>query len=230
MRHRRVLVGAGLTGLVTLFVLLTVAAAGIAGNSAAEQSIKPPKVAEREGDQGEVRRDVDHVPRRRARRQVSHTRDVKLVAQVLQGHGHQGQARAAPRRLRVPSYSQLARTFSAKSSAFDVVMLDVVWPARSRRTSYNLKPVLAKEAKQHSRGSSRTTRSTASSSRCRGSATSGSSTTAPTCSRKYGYSTPPKTWAQLGAMAQEDPGRRAGVEPELLRVRLPGERLRGPDL
>ena len=51
------------------------------------------------------------------------------------------------------AYSQLARTFSANSSAFDVVMMDAIWPGAFAPYLYNLSTVLEKEAKQQSAGS-----------------------------------------------------------------------------
>ena len=101
------------------------------------------------------------------------------------------------------SYSQLARTFSAKSSAFDVVMLDVVWPGAFAQYLVDLKPALAREARAHSAGI------------IRNNTINGKLVAMPWFGdfgilyyrtdllRKYGYSKPPTTWAQLGAMAQK---------------------------
>ena len=79
------------------------------------------------------------------------------------------------------SYSQLARVFSSKSSSFDVAMLDVLWPGAFAPFLVDLKPKLGKEAKQHTPGLITNDTVKGSSSRCRGSVTSGSCTTAPTC-------------------------------------------------
>ena len=44
------------------------------------------------------------------------------------------------------SYSQLVRTFSPKSSAIDVTMIDVVWPGAFAPYLVNLKPELGKQS------------------------------------------------------------------------------------
>ena len=48
--------------------------------------------------------------------------------------------------------------------------------------------------------------------------------------KKYGYKAPPTTWTELFAMAKKIQDGEQEVEPELLRLRLPGQRVRGPDL
>ncbi|MGH3016777.1 MAG: ABC transporter substrate-binding protein [Gaiellaceae bacterium] len=132
----------------------------------------------------------------------SHTRDQLLVKKFSQDTGikvklvpHPVDSSAA--------YSQLARTFSANSSAFDVVMLDVVWTGAFAPYLYNLKRVMAKQAKLHAKGIilNNTVR--------------GKLVAMPWFGdfgilyfrkdllTKYGYSGPPKTWAQLGQMAQK---------------------------
>jgi trehalose/maltose transport system substrate-binding protein len=132
----------------------------------------------------------------------SHTRDQLLVAKFSKDTGikvklvpHPVDSSAA--------YSQLARTFSANSSAFDVVMLDVVWTGAFAPYLYNLKTVLRKAAAQQSKGIilNNTVR--------------GKLVAMPWFGdfgilyfrkdllTKYGYSAPPKTWAQLGTMAQK---------------------------
>jgi trehalose/maltose transport system substrate-binding protein len=132
----------------------------------------------------------------------SHTRDVNLVKRFSQDTGINVKLVPHPADSSA-SYAQLARTFSSNSSAFDVVMLDVVWTGAFAPYLYNLKKVLAKEAKQHSKGIilNNTVR--------------GKLVAMPWFGdfgilyfrkdllKKYGYSGPPKTWAQLGAMAQK---------------------------
>ena len=132
----------------------------------------------------------------------SHTRDQLLVKKFSQDTGikvklvpHPVDSSAA--------YSQLARTFSANSSAFDVVMMDVVWTGAFAPYLYNLKRVMAKQAKLHAKGIilNNTVR--------------GKLVAMPWFGdfgilyfrkdllTKYGYSGPPKTWAQLGQMAKK---------------------------
>ena len=132
----------------------------------------------------------------------SHTRDQLLVKKFSQDTGikvklvpHPVDSSAA--------YSQLARTFSANSSAFDVVMMDVVWTGAFAPYLYNLKRVMAAQAKLHAKGIilNNTVR--------------GKLVAMPWFGdfgilyfrkdllTKYGYSGPPKTWAQLGQMAKK---------------------------
>ena len=48
--------------------------------------------------------------------------------------------------------------------------------------------------------------------------------------KKYGYKAPPKTWTDLFKMAKKIQDGEQKLEPELRRLRLPGQRVRGPDL
>jgi trehalose/maltose transport system substrate-binding protein len=99
------------------------------------------------------------------------------------------------------SYSQLARAFSSKSSAYDVMMIDVVWPGAFAPYLENLKPKLGKESKAHVAGI------------IQNDTIGGKLVAMPWFGdygilyyrtdllKKYGYSAPPKTWSQLFAMA-----------------------------
>jgi trehalose/maltose transport system substrate-binding protein len=100
------------------------------------------------------------------------------------------------------SFAQLARNFGARSSAFDVMMMDVVWPGAFAPYLVNLKPKLAKEAKAHVKGI------------IQNDTTSGCKLIAmpwfgdygilyyrTDLLSKYGYKTPPKTWSELFQMA-----------------------------
>jgi trehalose/maltose transport system substrate-binding protein len=181
--------------------VLSIAAAGSAGTSAAEQSIKPPAVANaaaiRAKYGGQTITFLGDGPVGK-----SHTRDELLVAKFTKDTGikvnlvpHPVDSSAA--------YSQLARTFSAKSSAYDVVMMDVVWPGAFAPYLVNLKPALAKEAKLHAQGI------------ILNNTVKGKLVAMPWFGdfgilyyrtdllTKYGYSGPPTTWAQLGAMAKK---------------------------
>ena len=201
MRKRRVGIGVGLPFAVALVALLGITAAGTAGTSATEQSIKPPKVANAAAIKakygGTSITFLGDGPVG-----TSHTRDVRLVAQFSKDTGIK--VKLVPHPVASDaSYAQLARTFSAKSSAFDVVMLDVVWPGAFAPYLVDLKRALAKEAKQHAQGI------------IRNNTIGGKLVAMPWFGdfgilyyrtdllRKYGYSAPPKTWAQLGAMAKK---------------------------
>ena len=128
------------------------------------------------------------------------------------------------------SYSQLARTFASKGSSFDVAMIDVVWPGAFAPYLVDLKPKLGAQAKQHAAGI------------VQNDTVDGHLVAMPWFGdfgilyyrtdllKKYGYKRRRRPGTQLFADGEEDPGRRAGVEPGLLRLRLPGELVRGPDL
>jgi trehalose/maltose transport system substrate-binding protein len=200
VKQRRRALGVGLVGILAV-ALLSITAAGTAGTAATEQSIKPPKVANaaaikaRYGGTSVTFLGDGPVGK-------SHTRDKMLVAQFSKDTGIN--VKLVPHPVdSSASYSQLARTFSARSSAFDVVMLDVVWPGAFAPYLVDLKSALGKEAKQHAAGI------------IKNNTIGGKLVAMPWFGdfgilyyrtdllRKYGYKSPPKTWAQLGAMAQK---------------------------
>jgi trehalose/maltose transport system substrate-binding protein len=200
VKQRRRALGVGLVGILAV-ALLSITAAGTAGTAATEQSIKPPKVANaaaikaRYGGTSVTFLGDGPVGK-------SHTRDKMLVAQFSKDTGIN--VKLVPHPVdSSASYSQLARTFSSRSSAFDVVMLDVVWPGAFAPYLVDLKSALGKEAKQHAAGI------------IKNNTIGGKLVAMPWFGdfgilyyrtdllRKYGYKSPPKTWAQLGAMAQK---------------------------
>ena len=128
------------------------------------------------------------------------------------------------------SYAQLARLFSSKSSSVDVMMLDVVWPGAFAPFLVNLRPALSKEAKLHSQGI------------IRGATFAGKLVAMPYFGdygilyyrtdllKKYGYSKPPTTWAQLGAMAKKIQAGESASNPDFAGFVFQGERVRGAHL
>jgi trehalose/maltose transport system substrate-binding protein len=210
VKRRALLAGAGVVGAVALVASLSIAAAGSAGTAGtagptavdvSAQSVKPPPVP-----------NAAAIKKKFGGRSItflgdgpvgkSHTRDVNLVAKFSKDTGIKVKLVPHPADSSA-SYSQLARTFSSNSSAFDVVMLDVVWTGAFAPYLYNLKRIMARDARQHSKGIilNNTVR--------------GKLVAMPWFGdfgilyyrkdllSKYGYSAPPKTWAQLGAMAQK---------------------------
>ncbi len=160
MKRRALLAGVGSIGALALVASLAIAGAGSAGTASTEATaataeslvatITPPKVP-----------NAAAIKKKFGGRSItflgdgpvgkSHTRDQLLVAKFSKDTGikvklvpHPVDSSAA--------YSQLARTFSANSSAFDVVMLDVVWTGAFAPYLYNLKTILRKEATQQSKG------------------------------------------------------------------------------
>jgi trehalose/maltose transport system substrate-binding protein len=202
MKHRVVAV-AGLTGALALLAVLSVAGAGSAGTTARGESaaIKPPKVAnaaaikKKFGGQSITFLGDGPVGK-------SHTRDLKLVAQFSKDTGIK--VKLVPHPVDSgASYAQLARTFSAKSSAFDVVMIDTTSPGAFASYLTDLKPALGKQAALHSKGL------------IQNDTINGKLVAMPWFSdfgilyyrtdllKKYGYKAPPTTWAELGAMAKK---------------------------
>jgi trehalose/maltose transport system substrate-binding protein len=199
MKHRAVLVIAG----VAAVVALSVAATGIAGTASRGQAaaVAPPKVAnaaaikQKYGGQTITWVGDNAVG-------ASHKRDLLLAARFTKDTGikiklvpHPAASDAA--------YSQLARNFSAKSSSLDVMMLDVVWPGAFAPYLVDLKPALGAQSKLHAAGivSNNTI--------------GGKLVAMPWFGdfgilyyrtdllTKYGYSAPPKTWTELGTMAKK---------------------------
>src|SRR6185295_2947243 len=101
------------------------------------------------------------------------------------------------------SYSQLARAFSSKSDSIDVAMLDVVWPGAFAPYLVDLKPKLGAQARLHAPGI------------VANNTVDGKLVAMPWFGdfgilyyrtdllKKYGYSSPPTTWAQLFTMAKK---------------------------
>ncbi len=101
------------------------------------------------------------------------------------------------------AYSQLARAFSTHSSSIDVAMIDVVWPGAFAPFLVDLKPALGAQSKIHAAGI------------VKSDTVNGKLVAMPWFGdfgmlyyrtdllKKYGYSAPPTTWAQLFAMAKK---------------------------
>jgi trehalose/maltose transport system substrate-binding protein len=192
---------AGVAGALALVASLVVATAGTAGNQAQSAAAYPaPKVpnaaAIKKQYGGESITFIgDSVG-------GSHNRDVALAKQFTKDTGIKVKVVPHPTASDA-SYSQLARVFSSKSSSFDVAMLDVLWPGAFAPYLVDLKPKLGKEAKQHTQGL------------IKNDTVDGKLVAMPWFGdfgilyyrtdllKKYGYSSPPKTWTQLFAMAKK---------------------------
>jgi trehalose/maltose transport system substrate-binding protein len=191
---------AALTGALTLAALLTVAGAGSAGTAVTCKPGAPPvpnaaAIKAKYGGQSITWISDGAVGK-------SLQRDQCLVARFNAATGINVKATPHP----VASdaaYSQLARNFSAKSSSIDVMMLDIVWPGAFAPYLVNLRPALGKQAKLHAAGI------------IAADTVKGKLVAMPWFGdfgilyyrtdllKKYGYSKPPTTWAQLGAMAKK---------------------------
>jgi len=215
MKHRALLVVAGLTGALALVASLSVGATGSVGKApqgrSAAAAIKPPAVAgakalkKKYGGQKITFIGDNAVG-------SSHKRDLLLVARFKKDTGinvklvpHPAASDAA--------YSQLARNFSSRSSSIDVMMLDVVWPGAFAPYLVNLKPALGKAAKKHAAGI------------IQNDTVGGKLIAMPWFGdfgilyyrtdllKKYNISGPPKTWAALGADAKKIQAGERGSNP-----------------
>jgi trehalose/maltose transport system substrate-binding protein len=205
VKHRALLIVAGLIGAGILLASLSVAAAGThpatSAAPATQAAIAPPKVpngaAIRSKYKGQKITFVGD-----AAVGSSHKRDLLLVARFKRDTGINVRLVPHPSASDA-SYSQLARAFSAKSSSIDVMMLDVVWPGAFAPYLVNLKPKLGKAARAHAQGI------------IQNNTIGGKLVAMPWFGdygilyyrtdllRKYGYSGPPTTWNQLFAQAKK---------------------------
>jgi trehalose/maltose transport system substrate-binding protein len=101
------------------------------------------------------------------------------------------------------AYSQLARAFSTHSSSIDVAMIDVVWPGAFAPFLVDLKPKLGQQSKQHAAG-------IVQSDTIKGKLVAmpwfgdfGMLYYRTDLLKKYGYKRPPATWTQLFQMAKK---------------------------
>jgi trehalose/maltose transport system substrate-binding protein len=199
----RVVVLAGLSALLALAVALTVAAAGSAGTAgpSTPAAVKPPAVLgaklikSKYGGQS-ITVFLD------AAVGNSHVRDQNLVAQFSKQTGIKVKLVPSPEDSSA-NYALLARNFSSHSSSMDVTRVDVTWPVAFAPYLVNLKPALGKQAKLHAAGL------------ILNDTVKGKLVAMPWFGdfgilyyrtdllKKYGYSKPPTTWAQLGAMAKK---------------------------
>jgi trehalose/maltose transport system substrate-binding protein len=200
--RRRAFVAGAIAGAVCLAAALSAATVGSASSGSAAANIKVPNVPGAAAIKAKYGGTSITFFGDSANAGLSHKRDVNLVKQFSKQTGVKVKLVQKPENS-TDDYAQLARTFSAKSSAYDVMMLDVVWPGTFAPYLVDLKPALGKQAKLHSKGI------------VQGFTIGGKLVAMPWFSdygilyyrtdllKKYGYSKPPTTWAQLGAMAKK---------------------------
>jgi trehalose/maltose transport system substrate-binding protein len=131
-----------------------------------------------------------------------HQRDTALATEFTKDTGIKVQVVPHPAASDA-AYSQLARAFSTHSSSIDVAMIDVVWPGAFAPFLVDLKPKLGAQSKIHAAGI------------VKSDTVGGRLVAMPWFGdfgmlyyrtdllKKYGYSAPPTTWAQLFAMAKK---------------------------
>src|SRR6478736_1414086 len=195
VKHRALLIVAGLVGAGTLAVSLSVAAAGTSRPAASANAAAYP---------------APKVPNAAAIKAKYHGQKITFVGDSV-GNGHVRDLALAKRFTKdtgikvsvVPhpaasdqAYSQLVRAFSQKSSSIDVAMIDVVWPGAFAPYLVNLKPALGTQSKIHAPGI------------VAADTVGGKLVAMPWFGdfgllyyrtdllKKYGYSAPPTTWTQ----------------------------------
>ena len=202
MKHRRLLVLAGLIGAIALVASLSVAAASSNRPAHVQQAaaVAAPKVpnaaAIRKKYGGQKITFVgDSVGN-------GHVRDLALAKRFTKDTGIKVSVTPHPAASDA-AYSQLARAFSSKSSSIDVAMIDVVWPGAFAPYLVNLKPKLGKQSKLHAAGI------------VQNDTIGGKLVAMPWFGdygilyyrtdllKKYGYKAPPTTWADLFKMAKK---------------------------
>jgi trehalose/maltose transport system substrate-binding protein len=215
VKHRALLLLAGLASAVALVASLSVTAAGSSGSEQSAEALRaaiaPPAVPNARALRAKYGgKTVTFVGDNAVG--SSHKRDLLLVAKFTRDTGikvklipHPAASDAA--------YAQLARNFSSKSSSIDVMMMDVVWPGAFAPFLVNLRPALSKEAAKHAQGI------------IQNNTVGGKLIAMPWFGdfgilyyrtdllRKYGYSKPPATWAQLGAYAKKIQDGERGANP-----------------
>ena len=202
MKHRALLIVAGLVGAGTLAVSLSVAAAGTSRPAASAKAAAYP---------------APKVPNAAAIKAKYHGQKITFVGDSV-GNGHVRDLALAKRFTKdtgikvnvVPhpaasdqAYSDLVRNFSQKSSSIDVAMIDVVWPGAFAPYLVDLKPKLGKQSKIHAPGI------------VAADTVGGKLVAMPWFGdfgllyyrtdllKKYGYTKAPTTWNQLFAMAKK---------------------------
>jgi trehalose/maltose transport system substrate-binding protein len=202
VKHRALLIVAGLVGAGTLAASLSVAAAGTSRPAASTKAAAYP---------------APKVPNAAAIKAKYHGQKITFVGDSV-GNGHVRDLALAKRFTKdtgikvnvVPhpaasdqAYSDLVRNFSQKSSSIDVAMIDVVWPGAFAPYLVDLKPKLGKQSKIHAPGI------------VAADTVGGKLVAMPWFGdfgllyyrtdllKKYGYSKPPTTWNQLFAMAKK---------------------------
>jgi trehalose/maltose transport system substrate-binding protein len=202
VKHRRLLVLAGVVGAVALVTSLSVAAASSDKPARTHQAaaIAAPKVP-----------NAAAIKKKYGGQKITfvgdsvgdgNKRDMALAKRFSKDTGIKVTVVPHPA-ASDQSYAQLVRAFSQKSSSIDVAMIDVVWPGAFAPYLVDLKPKLGKQSKLHAQGI------------VSNDTVDGHLVAMPWFGdfgilyyrtdllRKYGYKAPPKTWDELFAYAKK---------------------------
>jgi trehalose/maltose transport system substrate-binding protein len=202
VKHRALVVVAGLAAALALIVSLSIASAGTRsiGFSKSAAAVKAPAVPNAKALKAKYGGQKiafvgDSVG-------GGHVRDVALASRFTKDTGIKVSVLPHPAASDA-SYSQLVRAFSSKSSSIDVAMIEVVWPGAFAPYLVDLKAKLGAQAKLHAPGI------------IQNDTVDGRLVAMPWFGdfgilyyrtdllKKYGYSSPPTTWTDLFAMAKK---------------------------
>jgi trehalose/maltose transport system substrate-binding protein len=202
MKHRRLLVLAGVIGAIALVASLSVAAASSNRPARVQHAtaIAAPKVP----NAAAIRKKYGGQKITFVGDSVGdgNKRDVALAKRFSKDTGIKVSVTPHPA-ASDQSYAQLVRAFSQKSSSIDVAMVDVVWPGAFAPYLVDLKPKLGKQSKLHIQ------------SIVQNDTIGGKLVAMPWFGdygilyyrtdllKKYGYKAPPTTWADLFKMAKK---------------------------
>jgi trehalose/maltose transport system substrate-binding protein len=211
VRHRVLLVAAGLAAVLALAAWLSVAVAGTKHAATTATSSSSPAASARAAVRPPAVPNAKAIRKKYGGQKITfigdnigltHERDLKLVKRFTKDTGIKVNLVPHPA-ASTDAYAQLARNFSSHSSSIDVAMFDVVWPGAFAKYLVDLKPKLGKQAKLHAKGI------------VENGTIGGKLVVMPWFSdygilyyrtdllKKYGFKSPPKTWSQLGSMAKK---------------------------
>ena len=212
MKHRALLVLAGIVAVLALIVSLSIASAATRSTGAAQSAaaMKAPPVPNAAAIKAKYNGQSitfigDSVG-------GGHVRDTTLAKQFSKQTGIKVKVVPHPAASDA-SYSQLARAFSAHSSSIDVAMIDAIWPGAFAPFLVDLKPKLGQQAKQLSAGAIQNDTVNRKLVAMPWFGDFGMLYYRTDLLKKYGYKRPPASWTQLFQMAKKIQDGERGTNP-----------------
>ena len=212
MKHRALLVLAGIVAVLALIVSLSIASAATRSTGAAQSAaaMKAPPVPNAAAIKAKYNGQSitfigDSVG-------GGHVRDTTLAKQFSKQTGIKVKVVPHPAASDA-SYSQLARAFSSHSSSIDVAMIDAIWPGAFAPFLVDLKPKLGQQAKQLSAGAIQNDTVNRKLVAMPWFGDFGMLYYRTDLLKKYGYKRPPASWTQLFQMAKKIQDGERGTNP-----------------